>query len=330
MSSYSLFKHKYSLKLLALVIWMPLAVNAVPEALSEADRIAVEEKLKKIQGLSEERVGGLYSRAIRDFRSAIQSDSATLELYLKCVEKVQFTDERRKNSEFREWKRKNKEKLSSKSMCMALRHQLSWLLLSIEAAKLDGDLSDMGERAITHLNQIFKNAEVLKAHKNILREGVLDSVFARAYKLNIKVEGWPKSALDIANVFDKVVMPPLRNVDQIPALREAWDKRILYEGMVFDKWSEKGSAQKGAKAGENSPELANFLTEMRPVLLWQMEMECFELGDERNSVQKMVKHLETYLKHKDAPEWIEELQALVIPRERTDATSTNAGDTGAE
>lgn len=316
MTSNYLLKYKRHLVVTLVTIWAPLAGNAVPEpeVLSEADRIAVEEKLEKIQQLSEDRVSGLYRRAIQDFRSAIQSETATMELYLKCVEKVRFTDEQRKASEFREWKRRNKERLGSSSMRMALRHQLSWLLLSIEAAKRDGDLSEMGSRAITHLNQIFDNAEVLKPHRNVLSQNALGSVFARAYSLNIKVEDWPKSALDIGNIYDKVVLPPLRSVDRIPALRTAWKNRIIHEGQVKEKWSEREESSRiGTKDALRPPDLEKFLAERRPELLWEMQVDCFKAGDEQTSAVQMLTHLETYLTHKNAPEWIEELQKLINP-----------------
>ncbi len=99
------------LKLSVIIITLTVTVYptvsiAEPQPLSEADRIALEEQLGKIQQQSKDRVGGLFRRAIQDYRSAIKSDDATMELYLKCIEKVRFTDEKRKASEFRDWKRK--------------------------------------------------------------------------------------------------------------------------------------------------------------------------------------------------------------------------------
>ena len=152
---------------LFLAFFCPSMLRAEAEVLSEGDRIALLEQLDHIQKESDDRVEGLYRRAIQDYRVAIRSDDATMDLYLKCLEKVRYDDENRKTQEFREWKRRNKDDLNSSSMRMALRHQLSWLLLSIEAAKMDGDLSEMGQRAMTHLDQIFKHAELLKDHRDI-------------------------------------------------------------------------------------------------------------------------------------------------------------------
>jgi len=286
-------------------------LSAEAAVLTEADRIALEARLERIQKRSNERVGGLFKRAVQDYRSAIQSDDASMALYLKCYEKIRFTDEKRKSSEFREWKRRNKERLSSASMRMALRHQLAWLLLSIEAARRDGDISEMGKRAIEHLDQIMKNAEVLKEHRSILSQNALGSVFARAYSLNIKVEDWPQSTMDIEQIYDKVVLPPLRKTTRLDSLRLAWKKRILHEGHLIEKWSVRGGKTIGKKDAMQSPEFEKFLSEKRPQLLWDMEIDCFEVGDQQKSALRMLKHLEANLTHKDAPEWIEDFKGLI-------------------
>ncbi len=291
-------------------------VHAEPAPLTEADRIALIEKLEKIQKQSNDRVSGLYRRAISDYRSAIRSDDATMKLYLKCVEKVRFDDQKRKSQEFREWRRKNKDRLNSASMRMALRHQLSWLLLSIEAARRDGDLSEMGTRAIEHLDQILKNAKVLKEHHRILNQDALSSVFAQAYHLNIKLKGWPKSAMDISQIYDKVVMPPLRNTAHIASLRKAWKKRIQHEGLVSKEWSTSKNADTGRRDTQYSPEFEKFLSETRPQLLWDMEIDCYNAGDQRTAALNMIKHLKTYINHKDAPSWIKEFQSLIDPKKK--------------
>jgi esterase/lipase superfamily enzyme len=60
-----------------------------------------------------------------------------------------------------------------------------------------------------------------------------------------------------------------------------------------------------------APEFEKFLSEKRPQLLWEMEIDCFEVGDQQQSALRMLKHLETNLTHKDAPEWIEDFKGLI-------------------
>lgn len=310
--------------LVVLNLFCPVGIHATPGALSAADRIALTDQLEKIQQRSKDRVGGLYQRAIQDYRRAIQSDDATMDLYLKCIEKVRFKDVKRKTQEFRDWKRRNKEKLGSSSMRMALRHQLAWLLLSIEAARREGDLTELGHRAIRHLDQIFNNAEVLKDHRSILSQSALGSVFAQAYALNIKVEDWPASTMDIGQIYDKVVMPPLRNATGIEPLRAAWVKRIQHEGLVVEKWSVSPGKTIGKKDSMRTPDFEKFLSETRPQLLWDMEVDCFESGDEKVAAVRMLKHLETHINHKEAPTWITGFQELIHPPTDSGTTSGQA------
>ena len=44
-----------------------------------------------------------------------------------------------------------------------------------------------------------------------------------------------------------------------------------------------------------------------------MEMECFKAGDEKTAALRLLKHLESYITHKDAPRWIKDFQALIQP-----------------
>lgn len=298
-----------------LTIIVVQAQTGSPRPLSEADRIALEEKLEEMQKRSKERLEGLFRRAVSDFRSAIRSDNATMDLYQKCVEKVMFTDEKRKASEFRDWRRKNKEQLNSKAMRMALRYQLSWLLLGIEAAERNGDVSELGKFAIEHLDQVFNNAGLLKEHRSILGQNVFKSVFARAYKLQIKVDDWPQGSLDVAKIYDKVVLPPFRNKTKIGSLRQAWKKRIKHEGLAAEKWSTRNGTTIGKKDAIRSSAYERFLSEKRPQLLWDMEVDCFRAGDESVAAVRMLSHLQKYINHTQAPRWIEDFQRIVSPKQ---------------
>jgi len=321
--------------LFATTSWSHAAKVTTGVKLSDADRIALIEKLEKIQKRSDDRVSGLYRRAVSDFRSAIKSDDATMKLYLKCFEQVNYIDAKRPSQDFRDWKRKdkNKEMMQSSSMRMALRLQLSWLLLSIEAAERDGDTAELGKRAVDHLDKIFSNSKKLKSHRNVLKQNVLGSVFAKAYKLNIKVKDWPTSAFDIAQVYEKVVLPPLREESNISMMRSAWKHRIQQEQWVFEKWNDQDSQPEEGKHGKKTKSIGmkknqrsvgyeKFLEEKKPNLIWQMELDCFKAGDERASALNMIKFLDSHITHKNAPEWIKTFQTLVKPKEKSSSEET--------
>ena len=60
-----------------------------------------------------------------------------------------------------------------------------------------------------------------------------------------------------------------------------------------------------------------FLAEAKPELIWQMELDCFESGDERASALRMLKFLESNITHKNAPQWIKTFQGLVQPKDKS-------------
>ena len=61
------------------------------------------------------------------------TDEAAMDFYLKCIEKVNFEDQQKKNADFRDWKRKEGDKLGDPGFRLALRYQLRWLILTLRA-----------------------------------------------------------------------------------------------------------------------------------------------------------------------------------------------------
>ena len=88
----------------------------VAEDLTHSDRKALLERLEMIRKESATNVDARFRTAISAFRGAMTSGAAAMDLYLKCEEMVNFKEMQKKNVDFREWKRKNTEKLSAWSI----------------------------------------------------------------------------------------------------------------------------------------------------------------------------------------------------------------------
>ena len=133
------FVLKTTLPFLALAISTGSLSAADEGPLSDSDRQVLLERLKDLQegagGRAEKRAGS----ALTAFRAAAGSDDRAHELYVKCVEKVRFEDEKRSSQAFREWKRRHKDREDSPGFRRVLRHQLNWLLLTIEANSASDD-----------------------------------------------------------------------------------------------------------------------------------------------------------------------------------------------
>lgn len=291
--------------LLFLLVSPVLAQN--PAALSDVDKQLLIEALEKVQETSEITTTRRYDIALSAFKSALNSESDTHDLYLKCVEKVSFDDENKKSQDFRNWKRNHKEREDSPEFRLALHHQLKWLVLLVQAAKAPDDASDLTTSVLSALDSIYTDAEKLERHHQMLEGSVLGTVYARAYEVNnIKTDLIPASPLDIENIYEKLIFPALRNPVKCQSLRNAWIKRIKQEGLKLENWSAEGEIR-----GTAPPAYEKWLADGRYDLQWKMEVDCFKAGDEKVAAKNMLTQIQNNLSHKNAPKWIDEFSKMM-------------------
>jgi len=297
---------KKSLLILAATLGMG-SLHALEKSLSETDRELLLEKLQEIQETANGAVKGRFGVAMAAFKDGMQSDTAAHDLYLKCIEKVSFEDEAKKTNEFREWKRQHKDRTDTPGFRRALRHQLYWLVLTLEAAQDKENIPKMGPRGITVLEAILTDATVLKGQERLLSSRALESVFATAYGVdNISLQSWPSSPLDIMTIYDVMVLPSLRTPAKLAELRQGWLKRIEHEGLILETWTNEGSDGKDRK-----PAFEKWLINGRYDLTWAMEVDLFNNGDQRGAALRMLEHLKKNLSHQSAPKWIGQFTSLV-------------------
>lgn len=277
------------------------------EKLSDIDRELLLERLKEIQETSNTTVKSRFGAAIAAFKEGMSSDTAANDLYLKCIEKVRFQDEAKKTNEFREWKRRHKDRTDSAGFRRALRHQLHWIVITLEAAQDPESIPAMGTRGKAVIEAILKDADVLKGQERLLRGKAMESVFATAYSVNNAAPAaWPTSPLDIATIYEVLVLPPLRTPETLQSLRQGWLKRIEHEGLILESWTEEGSDGKDRK-----PAFEKWLMKGRHDLTWAMEIDLFNNGDQKKAAIRMLDHLKENLNHESAPKWIKQFTALV-------------------
>jgi hypothetical protein len=285
------------------------------DPLTNADREELRERLKAIQEGALAHQDQRFKKAADDFRAALQSEDAALELYLKCVELADFTEQQKKGQDFRNWKRDNEERLKRPEFRQALRFQLNWLALTMRAAARPAEIHKLSPEAMEALRAIFANAKSLAGQGELLSRPVLNSVFARAYKIgDLELKSWPESPLQVAAIFEQIILPPLRRPDSIAALSSAWDARIQMELAKAEEFSGGGNEANGLQRRDPlSPAGEVFRKEQMPQLLWKKQVDLFRSGDQRGAALRMLAHINDYLTNSHAPEWIEEFQGLVSP-----------------
>jgi hypothetical protein len=288
------------------------------ESLSDADRETLLDNLDKIRETADSKIDAKYRVAIAAYRNAVGSDDAAIDLYLNCMERVNFEEQKKKPADFREWKRKEAEKLSDPGLRLALRHQLRWLILTLQAASEKSDRGAMAAEAQGIVDSIFRDVEKLKNQEGLLGQGVTSTVFARAYEINqVKIENWPLSPVQLDGVYEEILLPPFRNSARLSQLRDTWGKRIRQEMSKKEFWGDnrrdgQGESKRiGTLESMQSPEYTKFLEEGVPRLQWKMEVDLFRCGDESGAAVRMLAHLQKYLAHPSAREWGDEFRALL-------------------
>ncbi len=303
------------MKFLLACLTLSLALgNVFAAPLSQADREALLDDLEKIREAANTRVDERYRMALNAFRGAMSSSEKAFELYLDCVEKVDFEEQQKTNQEFREWKRNEEEHLSRPAFHSALRYQLSWLVLTLQAHSKNPDRTKLIADAASTASAVFADAKELAKEQKTLAEEVTATAFARAYKVShAKPEKWPLSPIAIEPIFNDVLLPPLRNSERLPALRDTWLRRIQFETIKREFWSEGSDDEKHQSTSGPGPETTKFLTDERPKLLWEMEKDLFKFGDESGAAVRMLAHIQAHLTHPSARAWAEELKVLLAP-----------------
>ena len=296
------------------------SASAEPEKLKPVDLQELRERLKKLEEGAQGRKTTRLSKARTAMTAGVKSDAAAFDLYLKCVERVEYQEADRSAQAFREWKRRNKDKMGDKFQ-RARRHQINWLLLVVEAAMSPDKKIQHGREAMDRLDSMLGDLEEMGKEGKVLEESVLESVFAATYGLSgiALGENWPYAPMKVEDVYENLVFPPLRNPKGVGLLRAAWKKRIQHEELMA---TQRGENKDDLRNVDTPAKLILFRSDKRPELVWAMEVDLFKAGDERAAALRMVGHIEKHLGHKSEKQWVEELQALVSAEDEEPTAAT--------
>ena len=284
-------------------------LSAEEALLTDADRQALLEKLKQVQEGAGTRAEQRAGSAEAAFRAAMGSDDRANEFYLKCVEKVRFQDEKKSSQDFREWKRRHKDREDNEGFRRVLRHQLNWLMLTVQANEMGEDSEGvLSARAIAALDAIIGDKALEGEDFKLLEQDVTQTVFALAYGVGSE-EKWPQSPVKLEDVYTKHILPPLEKKKDVAAYRSAWGKWIQQEANLQE------ARAKSPGRGERSAAYERFLVEKRPQMLWDLQKKLYEMGDQQGAALSMLKHLESYAGNKNELKWTQEFLEMLTPTE---------------
>lgn len=301
------------------------------------------------------------STALSQFRAAAASEKAALDLYLSCEKLVEFDRKDRKTSDFQLWKERNDGMLSDPEFAPALKLQIEYSLLSLQAQQVEeldtliAPLQAFLGRAVGLVQEntrhtasgVVESADnsrkgqpsrgggrpggrpagttlsVLQGGGNRGSADVKSTVFSRAFQLEnyFTRQDWEYTPLNIAGIYSKVILPYY--LKNKPSEYSAqWDMRINAELAL-------------RKALQSETEYQVYYKQTYPQLVWTKAQNLF--SNSINTIQAladMLKVIRENPTHPNATTWVKQLRQNVnqvqptpsspsFPAESEPATATN-------
>ena len=108
----------------------------------------------------------------------------------------------------------------------------------------------------------------------------------------------------------------MRARKQTESLRSAWTLRIQQEMAIQENMPSKTPNRRiGMASANRPPSYDRFIEEELPQLQWNMEVDLYKHGDQRNAANRMLTHIEKNITHKSSRSWSEQLEAMLSPPE---------------
>lgn len=316
------------------------------QALSETERKALIDELTKIKDAADQRVDARFRAAMTAYSQAMASNEAVTEFYLKCVEKVNFANNLKEPKDFREWKEKQATTIADPAFRLALRYQIRWLCLILEATSKNANKERLATEAASFVDTIFSDFSAIQTQSSVIRQSVMGTVFAKAYQVDSVAIKWPTSPVDVGGIYEKIIFPNLRNPTLTANLRNAWIKRIQLEKVNACSWVDKKTdvtTKDGRRDREKEREIKEsilkeqavkeerFETKTKLEFIWQMELDLFKNGQEVDAATRMLSHIKNHINHPSSRKWTEQLQQLLSPQaEPVDPTLDPSSDSAPE
>ena len=124
------------------LIFLSLPSLAQDQPLTPTEKSQMLSTIKNIKGNVQKGRYGVHAAAISAFRAASASPISAYEFYLKCYKEINFTRKGAKESEYRDWKSKNKDNLSSREHSTARRLRISNLQVHERLYRPSGECLD--------------------------------------------------------------------------------------------------------------------------------------------------------------------------------------------
>ena len=282
-------------------------LRAQEQPLTPSETDLLLDTVKGLQGKVKEQRYGIHASSIQAFRAASSSNTSAYEFYLKCYKEMNFTRKGARESEYLEWKKKNRDYLRSREHSVARRLQLQFLVLTLRAAQFTKkeDYYSIIPELTTLIDNALSAYPQLGSSRKILHSDAIGSTFGRVYDLQStlnKNRNWARSPMDIDGIYDQTILPLYRSKERVSELSSAWDKRIAQRITMVGALNRPDSETK-------------FVRDTLPRMKWEKNMDLLRAGKRRTALTAMVAIVRSNVEHENIDEWLDQLNGYLSGEE---------------
>lgn len=255
---------------------------------------AVLKELQQIKDTRENSIKNQLGQVLQTVNSAASNGGAALDLYLQAQFATQFDGQSHEKTQFQEWKKKEADKLKSKSFQEALRLYLIYLSLTLQSSS-GVKTADLIPHLVGYTTQVLSEADFLADGNELMKKALGESIIVRGLGVNLNPAAeWVMIPGNIDEMYQKVILPELREKKD-PAAVEYWSRKI-------DRESDASASSK------RNFDADRFAKTRKPTLLWNRAKEFYLIGYQNRGIAEMLVVIKTYPTHPDAAAWAEQLE----------------------
>jgi hypothetical protein len=289
----------------------PPALGQRPTVPLTPEQIAmITKQLAELEGQIDKMRNDNLGSVLQKLRAAVGSDAAALAFYTDCeklvnVERKELDrDEAKRIAERmeREKERRGTEDKDEGDAAMAIRLQLQYLILTLEAHEAK-DRAPLIPKLQAYIQDVLANAPKLKGRAlgqlgGDLRGDRNPIVAAFQIQRYLQTENWTTRPADLPGMWSQVILPwYLEN--KPTELATIWDNRLTAEATLL-------------KATMPEAEYALWLQNEYPALRWDRAEYLVMKGPTPvNGLADMLKLIKEFPGHPDAPKWLKGMRAFV-------------------
>lgn len=323
-------------------------VGAEPRPLKKKDIEELAEDLENLRKAVVAQQSKKNGAALKAFTKHVSSPVAANAFYLECLKKLRFTDENKRSEAWRTYKEDNNAELSAVYHRAAKQLELSYIILSIKAARAK-DRRDVVPEILAHIDRLLN----LDGRAFEFIDTADQSIFSETYDIQETVNPghWEMDPTNISGIYEMAILEHMR-AHRDPRLVSAWKNRIDHmtryaekrkEGEIKTQREEEREERRGggrggrrgwggdprlrAEARAERDDYETFMTETLPELKWEMCTDLIEYGFRDEALPLMIRVIKEHRDSGNVLTWLGELDTE-LQKALKEFDTPAAGSTG--